>query len=229
MIVKIVPVLRERVRAGRGPAPRADAAAARRSAPPSGTTPAGRPRAGRAGWCSFYVAHPERAGASALRRASSCGRRCSGPLIRKAIMARICRTLAVLLNAGIPLIEAMETVSRVTGNRVIEDALAAGHPAHARRRHDRRDAPPDRPVPGHGDPARGHGRGERHAARDARQGRGLLRAAGRQHRGHAVDADRADHDRDHGRDRRRRHLRAVPADLHAGPGDPGRGLSLARP
>lgn len=46
-----------------------------------------------------------------------------GPLIRKAIMARVCRTLAVLLNSGIPLIEAMETVSRVAGNRVVELAL----------------------------------------------------------------------------------------------------------
>jgi type IV pilus assembly protein PilC len=46
-----------------------------------------------------------------------------GQLIRKAIMARVCRTLAVLLNSGIPLIEAMETVSRVAGNRVIEQAL----------------------------------------------------------------------------------------------------------
>ncbi|HEU5193030.1 MAG TPA: type II secretion system F family protein [Methylomirabilota bacterium] len=46
-----------------------------------------------------------------------------GQLIRKAIMARVCRTLAVLLNSGIPLIEAMETVSRVAGNRVIEGAL----------------------------------------------------------------------------------------------------------
>ena len=48
-----------------------------------------------------------------------------GSLIRKAIMARVCRTLAVLLNSGIPLIEAMETVSRVAGNRIIEDALTA--------------------------------------------------------------------------------------------------------
>jgi type IV pilus assembly protein PilC len=48
-----------------------------------------------------------------------------GPLLRKAILARTCRTLAVLLNAGIPLIEAMETVSRVAGNRVIEGALTA--------------------------------------------------------------------------------------------------------
>lgn len=48
-----------------------------------------------------------------------------GGLIRKAIMARTCRTLSVLLNAGIPLMEAMETVSRVVGNVIIEEALAA--------------------------------------------------------------------------------------------------------
>src|SRR5512132_2282840 len=47
-----------------------------------------------------------------------------GSLIRKSIMARTCRTLSVLLNAGIPLIEAMETVARVSGNAVIEEALA---------------------------------------------------------------------------------------------------------
>lgn len=46
-----------------------------------------------------------------------------GSLIRKSIMARTCRTLSVLLNAGIPLIEAMETVSRVAGNAIIEEAL----------------------------------------------------------------------------------------------------------
>jgi len=46
-----------------------------------------------------------------------------GSLIRKSIMARTCRTLSVLLNAGIPLIEAMETVARVAGNAVIEEAL----------------------------------------------------------------------------------------------------------
>lgn len=47
-----------------------------------------------------------------------------GPLIRKAVMARTCRTLSVLLSSGIPLIEAMQTVARVAGNRVIEEALA---------------------------------------------------------------------------------------------------------
>jgi type IV pilus assembly protein PilC len=46
-----------------------------------------------------------------------------GPLVRKAVLARTCRTLSVLLSSGIPLIEAMDTVARVSGNRVIEDAL----------------------------------------------------------------------------------------------------------
>ena len=46
-----------------------------------------------------------------------------GGLIRKAVMARMCRTLSVLLNAGITLLEAMETTARVSGNKVIEKAL----------------------------------------------------------------------------------------------------------
>jgi type IV pilus assembly protein PilC len=46
-----------------------------------------------------------------------------GMLVRKAVMARTCRTLSVLLGAGIPLLEAMETVGRVAGNKVIEDAI----------------------------------------------------------------------------------------------------------
>jgi len=46
-----------------------------------------------------------------------------GPLVRKAILARTCRTLSVLLGAGIPLLEAMETVARVSGNVIIEAAL----------------------------------------------------------------------------------------------------------
>jgi type IV pilus assembly protein PilC len=46
-----------------------------------------------------------------------------GTLVRKAIMARVCRTLSVLLSAGIPLLEAMETTARVSGNKIIEGAL----------------------------------------------------------------------------------------------------------
>ncbi len=48
-----------------------------------------------------------------------------GSLIRKAVMARTCRTLSVLLNAGIPLLEAMDTTARVANNKVIERALLA--------------------------------------------------------------------------------------------------------
>jgi type IV pilus assembly protein PilC len=46
-----------------------------------------------------------------------------GQLVRKAVIARICRTLSVLLGAGIPLLEAMETVARVANNKVMEEAL----------------------------------------------------------------------------------------------------------
>ena len=47
-----------------------------------------------------------------------------GPLIRKAVLARTCRTLSVLLSAGIPLLEALETVAAgICGNTVIEEAL----------------------------------------------------------------------------------------------------------
>jgi type IV pilus assembly protein PilC len=48
-----------------------------------------------------------------------------GPLIRRAVMARTCRTLSVLLSSGIPLLEALDTVARASGNKVIEEALAA--------------------------------------------------------------------------------------------------------
>jgi type IV pilus assembly protein PilC len=46
-----------------------------------------------------------------------------GPLVRKAVLARSCRTMSVLLTSGIPVLEAMETTARVSNNRVIEWAL----------------------------------------------------------------------------------------------------------
>jgi type IV pilus assembly protein PilC len=46
-----------------------------------------------------------------------------GSLIRKSIMARVTRTLSLLLQSGIPLIDALETIAQVTGNRVVERAL----------------------------------------------------------------------------------------------------------
>lgn len=41
-----------------------------------------------------------------------------GPLLRKACQVRWARTLATLIGAGIPLVEAMESVAPITGNRM---------------------------------------------------------------------------------------------------------------
>jgi type IV pilus assembly protein PilC len=46
-----------------------------------------------------------------------------GPLIRKAIMARICRTMGLLLQSGISLIEALQTIEQIADNRVIAEAV----------------------------------------------------------------------------------------------------------
>ena len=161
------PGLRERVRPGQGRAARAHAPTPRgqRHRPRlHGARHAGRGRR----WLSRLRGDPDRGGAAPLRRHQAPDVPLFGPLVRKAIIARICRTLAVLLNAGIPLIEAMETVSRVSRQPRDRGRPRRRHPADARRRHHRRDAQTDRPVPEHGHPARGHGRGERHPARDAR-------------------------------------------------------------
>jgi type IV pilus assembly protein PilC len=48
-----------------------------------------------------------------------------GPLIRKAVLARTCRTLSMLLQSGLPLMEALDITSHVAGNRTIERALLA--------------------------------------------------------------------------------------------------------
>jgi type IV pilus assembly protein PilC len=46
-----------------------------------------------------------------------------GPLIRKAILAKLCRTLATLLNSGVPVLEALDIMASAAGNRVIEEAI----------------------------------------------------------------------------------------------------------
>lgn len=46
-----------------------------------------------------------------------------GPLLRKAIIARYSRTLATTLAAGIPIIDALSSVSGVVGNRVYAKAI----------------------------------------------------------------------------------------------------------
>jgi type IV pilus assembly protein PilC len=46
-----------------------------------------------------------------------------GELIRKGILARVCRTLNMLLSGGIPLLEGLQTTAQVSNNKVIENAL----------------------------------------------------------------------------------------------------------
>jgi len=46
-----------------------------------------------------------------------------GTLIRKTVIARTCRTLALLLQSGVPLMEALDIATQVSGSRSIERAL----------------------------------------------------------------------------------------------------------
>ncbi|EKD92183.1 MAG: General secretion pathway protein F [uncultured bacterium] len=46
-----------------------------------------------------------------------------GPIVQKAIISRICSTLSINLMAGIPLIEALNRVARVSNNQLFYDAL----------------------------------------------------------------------------------------------------------
>ena len=46
-----------------------------------------------------------------------------GSLIRKAVLAKVCRTLATLLNSGVLVLEALEITAQVAGNLVIEEAI----------------------------------------------------------------------------------------------------------
>ncbi|GAB4358202.1 MAG: type II secretion system F family protein [Gammaproteobacteria bacterium] len=46
-----------------------------------------------------------------------------GEIVRKATIARYCRTLSTMFAAGVPLVEAMESVAGATGNSVYGDAV----------------------------------------------------------------------------------------------------------
>jgi len=46
-----------------------------------------------------------------------------GSLIRKAIVARFCRTLGTLLSSGVPILDALEIVAKTSGNKVVERAV----------------------------------------------------------------------------------------------------------
>ena len=118
-------------------------------------------------------------------------------------------------------------MARVSGNRIIERALLLGDHGGCRTA-----APSPTPCARPGEfPSmviQLVATGEESGTLPAMLGesRRLLRAAGGQHGRHPVDADRADHDRDHGGDRGGRDLRPLSADLHPRPGDQGESGSV---
>jgi hypothetical protein len=94
-----------------------------------------------------------------------------GTLIRKTVIARTCRTLALLLQSGVPLMEALDIATQVSGSRSIERALAGHDAGRPRRRDDGRHDAQDRRVSLAGPAAHRHRRGKRLAGDDAEQGR----------------------------------------------------------
>jgi type IV pilus assembly protein PilC len=46
-----------------------------------------------------------------------------GDLVRKSAVARFARTLGTLLKSGVPILEALETVAKTSGNRVVEGVI----------------------------------------------------------------------------------------------------------
>ena len=46
-----------------------------------------------------------------------------GTVLRKVAVARFCRTLATLLSAGVPILDALEITARTAGNAVVEGAV----------------------------------------------------------------------------------------------------------
>jgi len=47
-----------------------------------------------------------------------------GKLVRKVVISRCCRTLALLCGCGVPLLEALDTIKEVAGNEVVKRALS---------------------------------------------------------------------------------------------------------
>jgi type IV pilus assembly protein PilC len=46
-----------------------------------------------------------------------------GDLVRKSAVARFARTLGTLLKSGVPILEALETVAKTSGNKVVESVI----------------------------------------------------------------------------------------------------------
>jgi len=50
-----------------------------------------------------------------------------GPVLRKSVIARFCRTLGTLLQSGVPILEALSIVKNTTGNEVVALAIGKVH------------------------------------------------------------------------------------------------------
>jgi type IV pilus assembly protein PilC len=73
-------------------------------------------------WTFFYFYKRSRALRQFLDRAS-LKMPIIGPILVKAAIARYARTLSTMFSAGVPLVEALESVAGATGNIVYEDAV----------------------------------------------------------------------------------------------------------
>jgi len=52
-----------------------------------------------------------------------------GPLLRKVAVAKFTRTFGTLVKSGVPILQALETVAKTSGNRIIEKAVLAAREA----------------------------------------------------------------------------------------------------
>jgi type IV pilus assembly protein PilC len=105
-----------------------------------------------------------------------------GNIVHDAVVARFSRTLATTFNAGVPLVDALESTAGASGNAVyakaimrIRDDVTTGSTLYSSDQG-------DGPVPEHAAADGLHRRGIGAARRDARQGRQPLRGGRRQRR-----------------------------------------------
>lgn len=80
--------------------------------------------AGGAGYTFFYFKKRSRAMRDLLDR-MSLKIPIIGPILNKAAVARFARTLSTMFSAGVPLVEALDSVAGATGNAVYEKAVLA--------------------------------------------------------------------------------------------------------
>ena len=50
-----------------------------------------------------------------------------GPIVKKSVISRFCRTLGTLLQSGVPILEALAIVKNATGNEVVSNAIGTVH------------------------------------------------------------------------------------------------------